>query len=59
MTAPLALTIGDPAGVGPELAAAAWALSDAEALPPFFVVGSARVIEEAARQRGLTVPVCT
>lgn len=56
--APLALTIGDPAGVGPELAAAAWALSDAEALPPFFVVGSARVVEEAARRRGITVPVC-
>lgn len=54
---PLALSIGDPAGVGPELAAAAWALSDAEGLPPFFVVGSARVVEEAARQRGLTVPV--
>ncbi|ABD25332.1 4-hydroxythreonine-4-phosphate dehydrogenase [Novosphingobium aromaticivorans DSM 12444] len=56
--APLALTIGDPAGVGPELAAAAWALSDAEALLPFFVVGSARVVEEAARRRGITVPVC-
>lgn len=59
MTAPIALTIGDPAGVGPELAAAAWALSDAEGLSPFFVVGSARVIEEAARRRGITVPVCT
>ncbi|NLR72584.1 4-hydroxythreonine-4-phosphate dehydrogenase PdxA [Novosphingobium sp. ERN07] len=59
MQPPLALSIGDPAGVGPELAAAAWALSDAEGLPPFFVVGSARVVEEAARRRGITVPVCT
>ena len=58
MTAPLALTIGDPAGVGPELAAAAWSLRDAEGLSPFFVVGSARVVEEAARRRGITVPVC-
>lgn len=55
---PLACSIGDPAGVGPELAAAAWALRDAEALPPFLVVGSARVIEDAARRRGLAVPVC-
>jgi 4-hydroxythreonine-4-phosphate dehydrogenase len=59
MTAPLALTIGDPAGVGPELAAAAWALRDSEGLPPFFVVGSARVVEEAARRRGISAPVCT
>lgn len=59
MQPPLALSIGDPAGVGPELAAAAWALSDAEGLPPFFVVGSARVVAEAARKRGITVPVCT
>lgn len=54
---PLAYSIGDPAGIGPELAAAAWALRDAEALPQFFVVGSARVIEEAARGRRLNVPV--
>lgn len=54
---PLALSIGDPAGVGPELAAAAWALSDAEALPPFLVIGSARVVREAAQRRNITVPV--
>ena len=50
---------GNPAGVGPELAAAAWALRDSEGLPPFFVVGSARVVEEAARRRGISVPVYT
>lgn len=58
MTLPLALSIGDPAGIGPELAAAAWDMRKAEHLPPFFVVGSARAIEEAARRRGLNVPVC-
>lgn len=58
MTLPLALSIGDPAGVGPELAAAAWALRNTEGLPPFFVVGSARVIAEAAQRRGLDVAVC-
>ena len=58
MTLPLALSIGDPAGVGPELAAAAWAVRNTEGLPPFFVVGSARLVEQAARARGLNVPVC-
>ncbi|MGG2339471.1 4-phospho-D-threonate 3-dehydrogenase, partial [Salmonella enterica] len=51
--------MGDPAGVGPELAAAAWALSGAEALPPFCVVGSAAIIAAAARARGIEVPVVT
>lgn len=55
---PLALTIGDPGGVGPELAAVAWAVRHAESLPQFFVIGSARLVEEAARRRGLDVPVC-
>lgn len=54
---PLAISIGDPAGVGPELIAAAWALSDAEGLPPFFAVGNRDLIEAAALARGLTIPV--
>ncbi|CAH0497527.1 4-hydroxythreonine-4-phosphate dehydrogenase PdxA [Novosphingobium sp. CECT 9465] len=58
MTPPLALSIGDPAGVGPELAAAAWAVRKTERLPLFFVVGSSRLVEQAVRARGLNVPVC-
>ncbi|KPF92219.1 4-hydroxythreonine-4-phosphate dehydrogenase [Novosphingobium sp. AAP83] len=58
MTLPLALSIGDPAGIGPELAAAAWCLRAAESLPHFFVVGSARLVEAAARRRGLNIPIC-
>lgn len=54
---PLAISLGDPAGVGPELIAAAWALSDAEALPPFFAVGNRDLIAAAAQSRGLTIPV--
>ncbi|MEO0032457.1 MAG: 4-hydroxythreonine-4-phosphate dehydrogenase PdxA [Pseudomonadota bacterium] len=56
---PLALTIGDPAGVGPELACAAWALSGTADLAPFFVVGSRRVIEHAARRRDLHVRIAS
>ena len=55
--APLAVSLGDPAGIGPELIAEAWARRDAEALPPFFVAGGAKVLEAAARTRGLDVPI--
>jgi len=59
MTAPLplAISIGDPAGIGPELISAAWSLRESEALPPFFAVGSRAVFEAAARSRGLDIPV--
>ena len=51
---PLALSMGDPAGVGPELAVQAWAAACNGALPPFVVVGSHTVIAAAA---GAGVPV--
>ena len=41
---PLALALGDPAGIGPEIAARAWEARHAQALPPFFVVGDVRSI---------------
>ena len=43
--APLAVSIGDPAGIGPEIVAAAWAASVAENLPPFFAIGDRRALE--------------
>lgn len=55
--APLAVSLGDPAGVGPELIAAAWADRAVLGLTPFFVVGGAHVLASAATARGLTVPV--
>ena len=42
--APLAISIGDPAGVGPEIVAAAWAARHHEKLPPFFAIGDRRAI---------------
>ncbi|MCP5396513.1 MAG: 4-hydroxythreonine-4-phosphate dehydrogenase PdxA [Sphingomonadaceae bacterium] len=54
---PLALSLGDPAGIGPELAAEAWVRRNAAGLQPFFVAGGASVLEAAAKQRGLDVPV--
>ena len=52
---PLAITPGDPAGVGPELLCAAWARSGSDT--PFFAVGGADLLDAAAAGRGLTVPM--
>jgi 4-hydroxythreonine-4-phosphate dehydrogenase len=38
--APLAVALGDPAGIGPEIAAKAWERRDSEGVPPFFAVGA-------------------
>jgi len=54
--AAIAVSLGDPAGVGPELLAEAWqrrAGDDA----PWFVVGGANILRAAAATRGLDLPV--
>lgn len=43
---PIAVTLGDPAGVGPEVAARAWDARDANALPPFFALGDAAAVAQ-------------
>ncbi|HEX8261849.1 MAG TPA: 4-hydroxythreonine-4-phosphate dehydrogenase PdxA [Allosphingosinicella sp.] len=40
MIGPLAVALGDPAGIGPEITAKAWERRDSEGLPPFFAVGA-------------------
>lgn len=54
---PLALSLGDPAGIGPELIAACWADRQAAALPPFFTVGGARLLVQAAATRNIALPI--
>ncbi|GGD90747.1 4-hydroxythreonine-4-phosphate dehydrogenase [Tsuneonella deserti] len=54
---PLVVSLGDPAGVGPELVAEAWIARDREALPPFAVVGGVRLLASAAAARGHALPV--
>ena len=43
--APLAVSMGDPAGIGPEITAKAWDARRAHDLPPFVAVGDARAVE--------------
>jgi 4-hydroxythreonine-4-phosphate dehydrogenase len=59
MTGPLTVSLGDPAGVGPELIAESWARREAERLPPFFVTGCAEVLRAAAATRGIDLPITT
>lgn len=53
----LALTLGDPAGIGPEIALAAWRLRVEREVPPFLMVGDADFLEATADRLGLRVPV--
>ncbi|WP_395332354.1 4-hydroxythreonine-4-phosphate dehydrogenase PdxA [Novosphingobium sp. BL-8H] len=55
--APLAVSLGDPAGIAPELIAESWVRRSEAALAPFFVVGGSRVLAAAARTRGIDLPV--
>ena len=52
---PLAMTMGDPAGIGPELALAAW--RDRTPGAPFVVFAPPGVLAAAARRAGLAVPI--
>jgi len=56
-SAPLVLSLGEPAGIGPDIALAAWARRAAVEVPPFLVAGDLDVLAARARQLGLAVPL--
>src|SRR3984885_880074 len=53
--APLAMTMGDPTGIGPELALAAW--RDRTPGVPFVIFAAPAVLAAAAKRAGLTAPI--
>jgi 4-hydroxythreonine-4-phosphate dehydrogenase len=57
MTGPLALTLGEPAGIGPDITLAAWLKRGDFALPPFYLVGDAGFMARRAERLGLKVPL--
>ena len=57
MTRPLALTLGEPAGIGPDITFAAWQRRAELALPPFYLLAHPDFTEQRARQLGLKVPL--
>ncbi|WP_183457892.1 4-hydroxythreonine-4-phosphate dehydrogenase PdxA [Mesorhizobium huakuii] len=56
MTA-LALSVGDPSGIGPEIAIAAFLAREAVGLPAFYLLADPALIASRARQLGVSVPI--
>lgn len=56
---PLALTLGDPAGIGPDIGLLAWKARAHETLPPFVLIGDEAVLANRAEALGLSVPIVT
>ena len=54
---PLALTLGEPAGIGPDLALAVWLRRAELDIPRFYVVADAGFLRRRAGHLGLNVPV--
>jgi len=57
MTAPLALTMGEPAGIGGEITLMAWRDRMRSAVPPFFVIDDPARLAALAQTVGVDVPV--
>ena len=51
------MTLGDPAGIGPDIVLLGWRERKAHGLLPFAVYGSADVLRERAQALGLDVPI--
>ena len=54
---PIAISMGDPAGIGPEITLKAWTARRRGNLPVFFAVGNAGLYEETARSLKLDAGV--
>ena len=56
---PLALTMGEPAGIGGELVLEAWLKREEAALPPFFAIDDPERLAALARSLGLALAIET
>jgi 4-hydroxythreonine-4-phosphate dehydrogenase len=54
---PLVVSLGEPAGIGPDIILDAFAEREQRALPPFYVQGCLRVLRERAKALGLKVDI--
>jgi len=55
MAKPLALTLGEPAGIGPDITIKAWLRRDELKLPPFYLLGDRDLLNHRAKSLGLDV----
>jgi 4-hydroxythreonine-4-phosphate dehydrogenase len=56
---PLAVTQGEPSGIGPEITLKAWLQRRDSDIPPFFVLTDPAFLDRTARAFGWTVPIET
>jgi 4-hydroxythreonine-4-phosphate dehydrogenase len=56
---PLALTLGEPAGIGPDIALSLWAQRDKFNIPPFLLLGDPDFLAARADALGLSVSIET
>jgi 4-hydroxythreonine-4-phosphate dehydrogenase len=54
---PLALTLGDPAGIGPDITLLAWQSRARDRIPPFALLGDPGVLADRAVALGFDVPI--
>jgi 4-hydroxythreonine-4-phosphate dehydrogenase len=54
---PIAVTIGEPSGIGPEVLIKSWFKRREHSIPPFFVIGSPDIIQKHAQQIRLPIPL--
>jgi 4-hydroxythreonine-4-phosphate dehydrogenase len=57
MSRPLALTLGEPAGIGPDITLAAWRRRVELDLPAFYLLGDPQCLARRAKRLGLDVPI--
>ena len=57
MNTPLAISMGEPAGIGPDLILQLFARRHAEQLPPFLVYGNADFLRSRAQRLGLGIQI--
>jgi 4-hydroxythreonine-4-phosphate dehydrogenase len=57
VTAPLAVTMGEPAGIGGDITLLAWRAASQAGLRPFFVIDDADRLEALAKRLGVAIPI--
>lgn len=54
---PLAVSVGDPSGIGPEIVIAAWQRRESNAVPPFYLIADPALIDSRARLIGADIQI--
>jgi 4-hydroxythreonine-4-phosphate dehydrogenase len=58
-SAPVVVTMGDPAGIGPDIALMSWLERSRRGMPAFAVYGDPQVLQARARALGAVAPIAT